>query len=105
MAAARLTDLRIRLARADRRAGRALRAATATRPGLERPLTLTARGLSPAFRLAVAALIAAPGTRATGLRALAAGVVAAMLARALRDAIGRRRPGASTSLSTAPSCA
>ena len=35
-----------------------------------------------------------PRTRAAGLRALVAGVAAALLARAARDRIGRRRPGA-----------
>lgn len=50
--------------------------------------------MSPAFRIAVAALIVRRSSRRTGLEALAAGVGAALAARALRDRLGRRRPGA-----------
>lgn len=50
--------------------------------------------MSPAFRLTVAALIARRSSRRTGLEALAAGVGAALVARLLRDRLGRARPGA-----------
>lgn len=49
--------------------------------------------MSPAFRIAVAALILRPSSRRTGIEALAAGVAAALVARALRDRLGRPRPG------------
>ncbi len=52
--------------------------------------------MSPAFRLAVAALILRPSSRRTGIEALAAGVGAALTARALRDRLGRPRPGRRT---------
>ena len=50
--------------------------------------------MSPAFRLAVAAMILRPSSRRAGVEALAAGVGAALVARALRDRLGRPRPGA-----------
>jgi len=49
--------------------------------------------MSPGFRIVVALLIADRARRITGLAALAAGVGGAMAARALRDRLGRRRPG------------
>jgi undecaprenyl-diphosphatase len=52
-----------------------------------------ARTLSPAFRALVAVMVLVPRTRATGTRAGIAAVAAALLARGLRDSIGRRRPG------------
>ncbi|MEQ8834810.1 MAG: phosphatase PAP2 family protein [Miltoncostaeaceae bacterium] len=85
--------LLLRLARADRRAGRAVRDAARGRPGPARALSASARLLSPAFRTATAVLVALPATRGTGVRALVAAGAAATLARVLRDALGRRRPG------------
>ncbi len=52
-----------------------------------------ASGMSPGFRIAVGLLVAGRARRASGLRALAAGVGAALAARWLRDRLGRRRPG------------
>lgn len=52
--------------------------------------------MSPAFRIAVAALILRPSSRRAGIEALAAGVGAALAARALRDRLGRPRPGERT---------
>lgn len=49
--------------------------------------------MSPVFRIVVGALVVAPATRTTGLRALAAGAGASLAARALRDRLGRPRPG------------
>jgi len=81
------------LARADRRAGRLLRARAARHPAAAQAARLAAAALSPGVRGAVAVLVLAPASRRTGLRGLGAGVAAALLARALRDRIGRRRPG------------
>lgn len=82
------------LSRADRAAGRALRAAGLRAPAAAAGARTAAAVLSPAFRGAVALMVLAPPTRGTGLRALAAGVAAGLAARALRDRIGRSRPGA-----------
>jgi undecaprenyl-diphosphatase len=77
----------------DRHAGAALRALTSRVPGGPAGARLAAGVMSPAFRLIVASLIVRPGRRRAGLEALAAGVLAAMSARALRDCLGRPRPG------------
>jgi membrane-associated phospholipid phosphatase len=81
------------LTRLDRRAGAALRRVVGTVPGGPGAARVAAGALSPGFRLLVALLIARRATRRTGLEALAAGVAAALAARALRDRLGRRRPG------------
>lgn len=83
-----------RLARLDRRLGAAARAAAAAVPGAPGVARVGARAMSPGFRIVVALLIASRRRRALGLRTLAAAVSAAMLARVLRDRLGRRRPGA-----------
>lgn len=82
------------LSRLDRRLGCALREATGAVPGGARCAHLVARAMSPAFRLAVAALIARRDTRRAGLEALGLGAVASIAARMLRDRLGRPRPGA-----------
>jgi undecaprenyl-diphosphatase len=83
-----------RLTGLDRRLGAAARERAGRVPGLRGLAALAARALSPGFRIAVAAMIARPRTRRAGLEALACGVVAALAARALRDRLGRPRPGA-----------
>ena len=82
-----------RLSRIDRRLGARIRRAVAGVPGGPPAAEALASGLSPAFRLVVAGLVARRAHRASGLRALAAGVGAATAARLLRDRLGRRRPG------------
>ncbi len=82
------------ISRLDRRSGDSLRRAARAVPGCGGAATVVARSMSPAFRVTVAAMIVRPATRRTGLEALAAGVVAAIVARLLRDRLGRRRPGA-----------
>ncbi len=84
------------ISRLDRRFGRALRRAARAVPGCLGVAGALAAAMSPAFRVAVAALIVRRSSRRTGLEALAAGVGAALAARALRDRLGRRRPGART---------
>ncbi len=82
------------LLRLDRRLGAEVRRATGAVPGAPAAASVLARTMSPAFRVAVAAMIVAPATRRAGVRALAAGAVASLVARALRDHLGRPRPGA-----------
>ncbi len=52
--------------------------------------------MAPAFELLVATLIANRTTRGTGLRTGASAVAGALTAKALRDGIGRPRPGERT---------
>lgn len=85
-----------RVTEIDRRLGAAVRRAAARPPGGTWAARLAAHALSPGFRAVVAAMIARRATRPAGVRALAAGVAAAMTARALRDRVGRTRPGART---------
>ncbi len=80
--------------RVDRRVGRIARGRVARVPGGPEGARLLADATAPAFQLLVGALVVLPGSRATGLRALAVGGTAAMVARALREGIGRERPGA-----------
>ncbi len=82
------------LSRADRTAGRALRHAGERVPAAAAVARAVARGLSPAFRGIVGALVLARPCRAVGIAALAAGVAAGLTARVLRDRVDRRRPGA-----------
>ncbi|MGD9571198.1 MAG: phosphatase PAP2 family protein [Thermoleophilia bacterium] len=84
------------LLRLDRRLGAGVRRAAAATPGAQATATALAETMSPAFRIVVGALIVVPATRATGVRALAAGAGASLVARALRDRLGRPRPGART---------
>jgi membrane-associated phospholipid phosphatase len=77
----------------DRRAGHAFRAEVARRSGGPAAARAAAGALSPTFRGMVLFLLLAPRTRPTGLRALGAGVGAGLAARALRDRLGRPRPG------------
>lgn len=80
--------------RADRRAGDLARRRVAAVPGGPEAARLVADATAPAFQLLVGALIVLPGTRRTGLRALLAGGTAALIARVVRDGLGRPRPGA-----------
>ncbi|WP_217921725.1 phosphatase PAP2 family protein [Miltoncostaea oceani] len=82
------------LTRIDRRLGAGVRRASAATPGAPAAARALAAGMSPAFRVVVAAMVLRRPTRAAGLRALAAGAGASLVARALRDRLGRRRPGA-----------
>lgn len=82
-----------RVAQIDRRAGAAVRARLAAIPGSAPPARAAASALGPAFRILVAAMIVRPSTRRAGLRMGAAGVLAGLAARALRDRLGRARPG------------
>ncbi|HMO00196.1 MAG TPA: hypothetical protein PKD59_12345 [Miltoncostaeaceae bacterium] len=82
-----------RLLQLDRRLGGAIRRLAAAVPGGPSWARVTARVMSPAFRIAVAVMILRRPTRATGLRCLAAGVGAAVAARLLRDRLARPRPG------------
>jgi undecaprenyl-diphosphatase len=77
----------------DRSLGRAVRRAARAVPGGLGAAQMVASAMSPAFRLAVAAMIARPGTRGVGLRCLGAGVAAGVVARLLRDRLSRPRPG------------
>lgn len=79
--------------RVDRRMGAAARSRVARTPGGPEAARLLADATAPAFQLLVGALIVLPGSRATGLRALAAGGVAATVARVARETIDRPRPG------------
>jgi undecaprenyl-diphosphatase len=81
------------LSRLDRRLGDALRRVAAAVPGGLAAAAIVAGVMSPAFRLAVAAMILRRRTRGTGVRCLAAGVAAGVAARLLRDRLGRPRPG------------
>lgn len=81
------------LAAVDRRLGQAMRARIGAHPAVDRAARIAAAGLAPAFEGMVAALVAERPTRAAGLRAGSAAVCGALVAKGLRDAIGRPRPG------------
>lgn len=81
------------LTHGDRALGARLRGVLTRRTAVARTLECAARAMSPAYRLAVLALILWRPTRLRGLRALAAGVIAAMAAKRLRDEVSRPRPG------------
>ena len=81
------------LSRLDRRIGARMRGAAAAVPGAPAAARALAATMSPGFRIAVAAMILRRPTRVAGLRALAAGAGASLLTRALRDRVGRSRPG------------
>lgn len=82
------------LTRIDRRLGAGVRRASAATPGGPGLARALAAAMSPAFRVAVAVMILRRPTRVAGLRALAAGAGASLVARAVRDRLGRPRPGA-----------
>lgn len=83
----------VSLFRHDRRLGQNFRARVAGVPGGSGMARVAAMALSPAFHFAVGAALMRPGSRAVGVRMLAAGAGAALVARELRDRIGRPRPG------------
>jgi membrane-associated phospholipid phosphatase len=82
--------------RLDRRAGAWVRARLSRRPRADRTARLAATALGPAFRALIVVLLSRPGGRRDGIEALASATLAAGLARALRDRIGRPRPGPRT---------
>ena len=82
-----------RLLQLDRRLGHAVRRLVGSLSWGPSAARVTARLMSPAFRVAVAVMILRRRTRATGLRCLLAGVAAGMSARMLRDRLRRPRPG------------
>jgi membrane-associated phospholipid phosphatase len=84
------------LSRRDRQAGAALRRTVARSPALVRAARIIAGAMSPGFRTVVVGLVATRRTRGTGLVALAASVASALIAKVLRDRLGRARPGART---------
>lgn len=79
--------------RYDRKLGAALRAHVNARPSVARALAGAAQAMSPAYRVLVAIMIVWRPTRMRGVRALIAAVIAALLAKRLRDGIARPRPG------------
>ena len=81
------------LSQLDRRLGAAIRRAIEAVPHGARVSTLVAATMSPAFRVAVALMVADRAHRRSGLESLGAAVGAAITARLLRDRLGRRRPG------------
>ena len=87
-------DITSALIRADRRAGALARTRVGAMRGGPEVARLVADATAPAFQVLVGALIVLPGSRTTGLRALAAGGTAATIARLARETIDRPRPGA-----------
>jgi membrane-associated phospholipid phosphatase len=81
------------LERYDRELGERLRGRVGARRGLAELFGVAADVMSPAYRVLVLTLILWRPTRARGLRAFAAAVLAAVIAKRLRDAIRRPRPG------------
>ncbi len=79
--------------RYDRALGAALRTRLNARPSVARTLDGAAQAMSPAFRVLVAIMILWRPTRMRGVQALIAAVIAALLAKRLRDDIARPRPG------------
>ena len=89
-------DVTSAVIRADRRVGALARDRVHAVPGGPEAARVIADATAPAFQLLVGALIVLPGSRVTGLRALAAGGAAATIARVARESIDRPRPGART---------
>lgn len=87
------TTLHETLDRLDRALGARLRDRLAGRSRIARALALAADAMSPLYRFVVLVLILWRPTRARGVRALVAAVSAALIARRMRDAIARPRPG------------
>ncbi len=81
------------LDRYDRDLGGRLRVRVGARRQMAGLFGLAADVMSPAYRVLVLTLILWRPTRARGLRALVASVLAALIAKRLRDAIRRPRPG------------
>lgn len=77
----------------DRDLGERLRGHVGARRRLAEIFGLAADVMSPAYRVLVLTLILWRPTRNRGLRALAAAVLAALIARRVRDGIRRPRPG------------
>jgi undecaprenyl-diphosphatase len=88
------TDLTSAVVRADRRVGALARQRVGAVRGGPEVARLVADATAPAFQVLVGLLIVLPGSRITGLRALAAGGAAATIARVARESIDRPRPGA-----------
>lgn len=86
-------DITSAVIRVDRRVGVFARQRVGAVRGGPEVARLVADATAPAFQLLVGALIVLPGSRATGLRALAAGGTAATIARVARESIDRPRPG------------
>ena len=86
-------DLTSAVIRVDRRVGALARERVRALPGGPEVARVVADATAPAFHLLVGALIVLPGSRTTGLRALAAGGAAATIARVARESIDRPRPG------------
>jgi membrane-associated phospholipid phosphatase len=76
----------------DRALGRQVRDGAA-RVGVAEPLRFAGRALAPAFRGMLVVLVWRRRTRSTAIEAILASLLAAGVARMLRDAIGRPRPG------------
>jgi len=77
----------------DRRLGEALRRAVGRVPGGVRAGRMVSGAMEPAFQALVAAMLVRPDARPAGVRALVGGAAASTLARVVRDAVGRPRPG------------
>jgi len=79
--------------RLDRELGARLRGRLGGRGCLARTLALAADAMSPLYRFAVLVLILWRPTRVRGVRALVAAVVAALIAKRIREGVARPRPG------------
>lgn len=84
------------LERYDRGLGDAVRDRVGARRRLADLFAIAADVMSPAYRVLVVTLILWRPTRSRGLRALVGAVLAALVAKRLRDEIARPRPGART---------
>lgn len=84
------------LERYDRELGDAVRDSVGARRRLAELFAIAAEVMSPAYRVLVLSLILWRPTRARGVQALAGAVVAALIAKRLRDEIARPRPGTRT---------
>jgi membrane-associated phospholipid phosphatase len=87
------TALHETIDRLDRELGARLRDRVAARPRVARALAIAADVMSPAYRVIVVVLILWRPTRMRGVRALIAAASAALIAKRMRDAIDRPRPG------------
>ncbi len=87
------TTLHETLDRLDRALGARLRDRLAGRSRVGRALAIAADAMSPLYRFVVLVLILWRPTRVRGVRALVAAVSAALIAKRMREAIARPRPG------------
>ena len=87
------TTLQETLDRLDRALGARLRDRLARRSRAARALAIGGDALSPLYRVVVVVLILWRPTRARGVRALVSAVCAAVIAKRMREAIARPRPG------------